>query len=1482
MFTSLVGSSQDLSNVEKLHYLKSSIHGDAAKLIANIPITDDNYERAWNKIVARFENKRVLVTAQLDILFNLRSVQRKSARELETLKSTVAEVVESLEALGGPVQHWDYFLVYLVCKRLDPESHEAWELQLGGATEPPKYSDLDTFLEARIRALENVDCGTTASRGRTFSTGFTSKPQFSRSHVATTSAPCSCCGSAHFIAACAAYQRKPPSQRKEMVVSKKLCQNCLGQHPLQQCHSKKRCLECGLKHHTSIHATSQSEDSRATRQRDESRAQVAAGRDPAERSAASVNHASMLHSNSDPTSARALLPTALVTVMSPTGRGVQARALLDQGSQLSLVCESLAQALQLPRKHASRTLVGIGDQRHATTRGVTRLRFQNHRDASQEYIVDAHILPRVTGRIPTSPIATQKWSHLGGLQLADPAFAEPASIDLLLGADIYAHLLEEELRKGNADDPVAQRTALGWIVSGPTSASACLTPSTALTVCVGMDTELHDLVDRFWRQEEVTCPAERMLTADEAKCEAHFKATHTRDDSGRYIVRLPFRPKPASFGDSRTGAARMLRSSHRRFEREPNFRQLYVSFMDEYASLRHMEPARDDTPPDAFFLPHHGVLRDSSSTTKLRVVFNGSQKTDKGISLNDFLLPGPKMQTELIDVLLRWRAHPYVFTADIEKMYRQILLHRSDRHYQQILWSESPGVTPEAYRLRTVTYGLTCAPYLAIRVLHQLDEDEGSKFPSAGGVIANDFYVDDLLSGEVSVQAARERVKQTDMLLKAGGFTLQKWATNRPEVLSAIEDSRKANLSKVFEEDPTLRALGLTWSPTSDLFIFTLQLDGLVTTTITKRSILSVVSRLFDPMGWLAPIVIVAKIYLQSLWKTRLGWDDPLPDQLARKWTSFSGELQAADNFSIPRWLGTYPSVIVEIHGFSDASKEALAAVAYVRIVESDNSVSTSLLISKTKVAPLKPTPIARLELSAALLLARLVNRCEKTLGLSQATLHLWTDSSVTLAWVRGEAAQWKEYVGNRVATIQDLVSRAQWRHVPGQENPDDAASRGLSPQQLSEHKLWWEGPEWLKRPSTDWPNYIPELSEDVNLEARLPAVHLATAVEKPWDLVERYSSLDKLLRVTARVFRAVNLFRRKREVGSSLVLTPEELEKALLFWVKQIQKVYFKQEIDLLQREKTLPRSANLTRLTPILDADGLMRVGGRLQNSSQEYDFQHPLILPRRSELSTLVIQQTHERTLHGGVQLTLTTLRQKFWVIGGRAPVRSLILKCVRCARQRGETAKQLMGQLPSLRTNPARPFLHSGVDYAGPFSVKTWKGRTSTTYKVYLVIFICFATSAVHLELSSDYTTEGFLAAYRRFVGRRGLCATVTSDQGTNLVGADAELRRLFDGASKEFENLRNLLASDHTKWCFNPPGAPHFGGKWEAAVKSAKFHLRRVVGEAILTYEEFSTLLIQIESVLNSRPMCPISDDPNDISALTPGHFLTCGPLNSVP
>ncbi|XP_071639832.1 uncharacterized protein [Temnothorax longispinosus] len=716
----------------------------------------------------------------------------------------------------------------------------------------------------------------------------------------------------------------------------------------------------------------------------------------------------------------------------------------------------------------------------------------------------------------------------------------------------------------------------------------------------------------------------------------------------------------------------------------------------------------------------------------------------------------------------------------------------------------------------------------------------------------------------------------------AGGFPLKKWVSNNPEILRSIPLNHRLNNTSVqIDESSIIHALGLAWHPSTDQFRFTLNLEE--PNVISKRTILSTISKIFDPLGFLSPVTISGRILVQELWSSGLDWDDELPPVLLAKWKQFMCQLQEASSFTFPRWIGLNQIDSFEIHGFCDASQHAIAAVVYLRSCSKESVVTVTLVAAKTKVAPLKRLTIPRLELLGAVLLTKLMISILLTLERLDIPLFAWIDSQVAYTWITNHPSRWKEFVRNRVCFIQDSLPQCKWGLVPGIKNPADLATRGISPSHLSESSIWWSGPEWLSQPSSDWPQ-TPLPCGIENLEERENKICsvVTNKVSEVWNLIYKYSNLAKLLRVTALCRKFVRRTRKDLDVTIDPLLSISDICHERDFWIKIIQRCSFSSEIKIISQGQSLSKSNPLVRLTPYIDTNGMLRVGGRLQNSLLTEENKHPFILPKDSALTNLVISDAHSRTLHGGTQVTLAFIRQTYWIIGGRVKVKSFILKCVRCTRFRQQRAQQLMGQLPVERVIPSRAFLHSGVDYAGPFTLKTWKGRKAKTYKGYISLFVCLATSAIHLELVTDYTSEAFIAAYRRFTSRRGICSTLTSDCGTNFQGADKKLKQLFSEASDHWKEIASCLLGDGTQWKFNPPSAPHFGGKWEAGVKSVKYHLKRTIGDTLLTYEDMTTLLTQIEAILNSRPLCQLSDDPDDISIITPGHFLIGGALSTIP
>ncbi|XP_029155175.1 uncharacterized protein LOC114935959 [Nylanderia fulva] len=382
-----------------------------------------------------------------------------------------------------------------------------------------------------------------------------------------------------------------------------------------------------------------------------------------------------------------------------------------------------------------------------------------------------------------------------------------------------------------------------------------------------------------------------------------------------------------------------------------------------------------------YYIPHHAVVRDSSATTRLRVVFNASCRTSDETSLNDHLLVGPKLQLNPVTVLMRWRQHRYVYTADIAKMYRQILVDQRNVDYQRILWRESPEQPVDEYQLLTVTYGTASAPYLALRVVRQLAQDEGASFPLAVPVFLSQLYVDDSVFGADDKILARQTRDQLVALLSKGGFRLRKWVSNCEDLLSDIDPSDHGlACSKDLHDDERLNVLGLTWDPGRDIFQVKVSLP--VHVSKTKREILSTIARLFDPLGWITPIVITAKIFLQTLWQLKCDWDDDILVDYATAWERYHSKLSCLHQLEIARWTRSGSHTLkAELHSFSNASTKAYAAVVYLRNIHIDGSIDVCLLAAKSKVAPFKTLSVPRLELAAAHL-SRLVQFVRTTLQL--------------------------------------------------------------------------------------------------------------------------------------------------------------------------------------------------------------------------------------------------------------------------------------------------------------------------------------------------------------------------------------------------------------------------------------------------------------------------------------------------------------------
>ncbi|XP_058826809.1 uncharacterized protein LOC131686831 [Topomyia yanbarensis] len=591
----------------------------------------------------------------------------------------------------------------------------------------------------------------------------------------------------------------------------------------------------------------------------------------------------------------------------------------------------------------------------------------------------------------------------------------------------------------------------------------------------------------------------------------------------------------------------------------------------------------------------------------------------------------------------------------------------------------------------------------------------------------------------------------------------------------------------------------------------------------------------------------------------------------------------------IPRWVVSTPSAVcLELHGFCDASEKAYGACIYVRAVSSSGSIHVNLLTAKSKVAPIGKTKkdgtvcLPRLELSAALLLSHLFEKVQSSLNLKGSSF-FWTDSTIVLAWLSASPSRWKTFVANQPSEIQRITTKGIWAHVPGTENPADVISRGISPTQLHDFVLWWSGPPWLSMPSRFWSPFTRPSAETFTpeqLEERVIA--LPIQVQPPNELFLRYSSFNKLVRVVSWIQRFSFNSRIQNRYGRKTgFLSVIEIKQATHCLVKLAQDERFSQDLAEVARNGQVKQNSRLKTLTPIL-TNGVLRVGGRLRHAPVSYDQRHPMILPDKHPFTELLVVHYHRRLLHAGPQLLIATIRERFWPLRIRNLARQAVHSCVSCFRYKPKILQQLMGELPPERVTPAFPFLRTGLDYCGPFYYR--QSRRAAPVKCFVSIFVCLVTKAVHIECVGDLSTNSFLAALKRFVARRGKPELIECDNATNFKGAQRELNDLAQlFLSQQHQELITTNCTENgITFKFIPPRSPNFGGLWEAAVKSLKKHLRSTVGNVVLYQDEFLTILTQIESCLNSRPLTQLSSDPNDLEVLTPGHFLVHRSLAAIP
>ena len=1117
-------------------------------------------------------------------------------------------------------------------------------------------------------------------------------------------------------------------------------------------------------------------------------------------------------------------------------------------------------------------------------------------------VLECEDIPNIRSEIPT-PEIIDFYPHMKD-KVSIPPLNE-AEIGLLIGRDVkQAHVIEQQII-GPQDSPLAVKLSLGWVIVGEVclgnyhSASRSNKVETKKTSITGRPSNFDPCPLTIQVKENLNLTDEIFLTqpdddslAPSVEDDLFVKIldeSYHLNETGRPVYALPFKPDRPTLPNNRAEALKRAKSLAARLIKEPLLLEKFSEFMDKTFQRQHAEKA-PPLPPgqEVWYLPIFPVIYPQKNYD-IRPVFDAKSKF-QGVSLNSVLISGPNLMNKLLEILIGFRCEKVGVMGDIEQMFYGFYVPENQRDFLRFFWHEDndPKKNLIEYRMKVHVFGNCSSPAVATHGLRKCVQNADVAVKS---YVEDKFYVDDGLNSYDKAEEAIEVLQQTKKTLwDAGKHKLHKIVSNDLDVMKAFSpDELAKNLRDIdlnLDKIPMQKSLGLHWDITDDVFKFSVPEGHNSLQPDSRRKALSILQgAAYDPINFTAPFMLEGRLLMRDIVKTTVDWDSPLEPEIEQRFKKWMSGIPLLNKLSIPRMLGRISLSKCEnqLHLFSDASQQAIAACAYMKTTDKEGNSEVRFVYGKSKVAPTAGHTIVRLELCAAVLSTEVVDAILPSLPIDPDDVVYHTDSMVVLGYIYNKTRRFQKYVNNRVSKIRLHSKPEQWRYVPTDKNPADDGTRLMAADQLQTSK-WLVGPH-----PRDLDRFAPLANDyalidpDNDKEIKQEIVVLKSNISSGTDPTTKFSNWRPLVR-TVSLLRH-NAASMKKSATPPCVgwhvcnqhKNPEEMHAAEIVLIRKAQEEFFSREIQCLKKNKPIPHDSSILKLTPKLDENKLLRLSGRLRRADIPNEMKHPIIIPGKCNIAKLLIKHHHEEVKHQGRHITAGAVRSAgLWIVNGKKLIADLIFKCVKCRILRRKLSVQQMGELQDSQLSPVPPFSFVGVDAFGPWEVCVRRTRGgSADSKRHAIIFVCTSSRAVHIELVCEMSSSSFINAMRRFEALRGHVTQYSSDRGTNFVGAADEIE--VDTIYVEDPPIVAHLNNANTSWKFNPPHSSHMNGGVERMIKIARGILNSLLRDnrnPNFTHEVLSTFMAEVTAIMNSRPLVPVSSDPENPLVLSPSMLLT--------